>query len=331
MHKLKKNTLHKTFDLTVKTAIIIFALGFIFKEIFYKNDFQSISQNLRELSFSKGYLNLILVFVLMVFNWTIEAFKWKYLISKIENITFSQAIKAVFAGTTFSIFTPNRIGEFGGKVFFVKKANHWNTFLITIIGSIAQLLITINFGLIGLLYYIFNFTKLVSTVNSYVYYLLIIITFIFVFTTIFLNTFLLKTFLDRIKPFKKFNKYYKIFSYYKSRELLNVLLLSLFRYLIFSFQFLILLKFFNVNVSIFSGIMMISLIYFAIAAIPTMFLTEIGVRSSVSLFFIGLISTNNIGIVAASFSIWVINLAIPALIGSLFVYNLKFFNNKNHK
>jgi hypothetical protein len=32
-----------------------------------------------------------------------------------------------------------------------------------------------------------------------------------------------------------------------------------------------------------------------------------------------------IGIMTAAFTLWIINLVIPALIGTLFVYQLKFF------
>lgn len=61
------------------------------------------------------------------------------------------------------------------------------------------------------------------------------------------------------------------------------------------------------------------------AVIPTLALTEIGVRGSVALFFLGLVSTNSIGIVTATFTLWIINLALPALIGSFFVFSTNIF------
>jgi hypothetical protein len=70
---------------------------------------------------------------------------------------------------------------------------------------------------------------------------------------------------------------------------------------------------------------MIVLSFFVLAAVPTVALTELGVRGSISIFFIGLVSTNILGILVSSFALWIINLVIPALIGSLFVLELNFF------
>ena len=54
---------------------------------------------------------------MMFLNWLVEALKWRYMISKIENISIMTAYRAVLTGITVSTFTPNRIGEYGGRVF----------------------------------------------------------------------------------------------------------------------------------------------------------------------------------------------------------------------
>ncbi|MAJ89900.1 MAG: hypothetical protein CMD08_01295, partial [Flavobacteriales bacterium] len=59
--------------------------------------------------------------------------------------------------------------------------------------------------------------------------------------------------------------------------------------------------------------------------IPTIAITEIGVRGSVALFFFGLVSNNVVGILSATFVMWIINLVFPALIGMIFIFSLKFF------
>ena len=82
---------------------------------------------------------------------------------------------------------------------------------------------------------------------------------------------------------------------------------------------------------------LIGLIYLLMAVIPTIALTEIGVRGSVSLFVFALyfkpigIWTENIGlgIASASTMLWVFNLAFPALLGTFFVYSLRFFRKNN--
>src|SRR4051812_44001053 len=55
---------------------------------------------------------LVLVVVLMIVNWSFEAIKWKVSIQNLQNISFFKAFKAVLSGVSFSVSTPNRIGEY---------------------------------------------------------------------------------------------------------------------------------------------------------------------------------------------------------------------------
>ena len=72
------------------------------------------------------------------------------------------------------------------------------------------------------------------------------------------------------------------------------------------------------------------------AAIPTIALTELGIRGSVSLYFIGLYFTSlgimcsyDMGIITATTVLWIINLVIPAITGAIFVFRLKFFRKND--
>lgn len=73
--------------------------------------------------------------------------------------------------------------------------------------------------------------------------------------------------------------------------------------------------------------MLIAMTYFVMAAIPTIALADLGIRGSVSIFFIGayfvLEQSAAPEILAASTMIWAINLALPAILGMLFINRLK--------
>jgi len=70
-------------------------------------------------------------------------------------------------------------------------------------------------------------------------------------------------------------------------------------------------------------------VFLVMAIIPTFtFLTELGLRWETSIQVLELFSANTIGIFAASFAIWLINLIVPALIGSLLMLSIKIFKNK---
>ena len=65
----------------------------------------------------KFWLVIVLVFV----NWGFEAKKWKLLITPIQKMSFFTAFKSVLTGVTLSLNTPNRIGEYGGRILYVKE------------------------------------------------------------------------------------------------------------------------------------------------------------------------------------------------------------------
>jgi len=100
-------------------------------------------------------------------------------------------------------------------------------------------------------------------------------------------------------------------------------------------QFYILMRLCNIDIPLADGLMVVSCIFLAMSAIPTFALSEIGVRGSVSILLLELyfenLSQQPEGLasaaVLASFLIWFINLIIPALIGVIFVFRLKFFRN----
>lgn len=85
--------------------------------------------------------------------------------------------------------------------------------------------------------------------------------------------------------------------------------------------------------------MIIAVIFFVMTMVPTVAITELGIRTSVALFLVGVFYGNplqlpdhiNLGIIAASTTLWMINLAIPALSGTVFVFNLKFFRKAKNE
>jgi len=142
---------------------------------------------------------------------------------------------------------------------------------------------------------------------------------------LFLNASVFSVLLSKFKFLRKFAKYNAVFSFYNSSELLEVLLYSVARYVVFTTQFFILLEVFEVDISYVDSIILTSTMLFVISVIPTIAITELGIRGSVALFLFGLVSSNSVGILSATFVMWIINLLLPALIGTIFIFTLKFF------
>ncbi|MEC7863782.1 MAG: lysylphosphatidylglycerol synthase domain-containing protein [Bacteroidota bacterium] len=319
----------KTISFLIKIGIVAFALFFLYQQLTSKSSSEQFNVDHILLQLQQNYLVIGLVILMMFLNWFLESLKWRFLISKIEKITIKRSIRAVFSGITVSAFTPNRVGEYAGRVFCLKKADRIQGVFITVIGSMAQLVITIVFGLIGILLLpnlMPEFDALLSNVIFiYPIMLFIIILLITLLVTLFLNASVFSVVLSKFKLLSKFAKYNEVFTFYSSSELLEVLLYSTARYIVFSTQFFILLQVFEVHISYLDAVVLTTAMLFVISVIPTIAITEIGVRGSVALFLFGLVSSNTIGILSATFVMWVINLLLPALIGTAFIFTLNFF------
>ncbi|MCK9203771.1 MAG: flippase-like domain-containing protein [Bacteroidales bacterium] len=336
-----QSKIRKIANLTIQLLILCATFGFIYKQVVYKNDVAAILKNF-EGEFSKpGFVKgMILMVLLMIINWGIEAWKWEFLIGKIEKVSFIKAFQAVLSGVSISSFTPNRIGEFFGRVFILEKASHIEGILITVLGSMSQLLITILAGSLSLLVFIPNYLSDTVFSHGYLYYSLVAI--VLSFDVLILGLFFNVSFLSSLKEkilkngLKKLRKFFRIFSFYHNKEIGKVILLSFLRYGVFSFQFFLLLRLFGVAIPFFQAQVLISLLFFIMAVVPTIALTEIGIRGSVAIYIFGLyfsrVNPSHPGctlcIFAASTLLWLINVGVPALIGSLFLFRLQFFRNR---
>ena len=81
---------------------------------------------------------LLVVALLMVVNWSIESLKWQVLLSHLFKIKFVQALKSVVAGVAFTMVTPNHMGEFIGRVFYVPDGTRIRAAALTLVGSVSQ-------------------------------------------------------------------------------------------------------------------------------------------------------------------------------------------------
>ena len=79
----------------------------------------------------------------MPLNWGIEARKWQLALRPVGGISFIDAFRAIFTGATMASFTPNRMGEYLGRILYVKEGRRKAAISLTIACSIAQLLVTL--------------------------------------------------------------------------------------------------------------------------------------------------------------------------------------------
>jgi hypothetical protein len=307
---------------------------FIWRQIVRQPDWRgSLNKVCRAMTGSQQW-KLWLVVVLMPLNWGIEARKWQLALRPVGGISYRNAFKAIFTGATLASFTPNRIGEYLGRILYVKEGKRLASISLTIVCSIAQLLITLAIGMAGLFYMRYTLHQQGSPGRPHLeFWLNTLLGVAFLLwvslTIIYFRLSRVLKILKKIPGSGKYLAYIKVLENFDATILLWILFLSFARYIVFIVQYGLVFPLFGVFLSLGQTWGGVSVVFLVMALVPTFtFLTELGLRWEASIQALELFSTNTVGIFAASFAIWLINLIIPALIGSLLILSIKLFKNK---
>lgn len=273
---------------------------------------------------------LFAIFVLMLINWGIEARKWQLLIKSVQKVSLFTGFKAVLSGLSFSLFMPNGIGDYVGRMLYMDEGNRLRSIAVNFVGGLSQLITTLLFGSIGL-YYLMHYI-----LPSDAYFLHIpaiwlrslLVIFILLIGILLLLYFKIALFIQWFEKIKWIRKYRGLIDSLETFHydlLLRVLLLAILRYAIFTTQYILMFRLFDVHIPVIAAIWSTSLLLLAMSIIPTIPVAELGIRGELGIKIFGLLSANTLAIVGVTGFVWAINSVLPSLVGSLFVLSLRVF------
>ncbi|CAN5272912.1 hypothetical protein BH09BAC2_BH09BAC2_01890 [soil metagenome] len=304
----------------------------LYSQIKQQPDLNESLQLIKKAPFGSDAWRFWLVIVMVFANWGIEARKWQTLIKGIQKLPFFMALKGVLSGVTLSLNTPNRMGEYGGRILYIEDGNRIKAIALSIAGSLSQLLITLSVGCGGLAFLITTHRDAETIMGLSIFWLQTLLYLCACGTGILLLVYfrlsIIMKFIDRLPFFSKFARYLSVIEDFTSKVLLRLLWLSFLRYLIFVLQYVLLLQVLQVHITAMHAFWLISVLFLVLAIIPSFAIADIGIRGKFSVALLGLYSTNTVGIIGTAFGIWLLNLFIPALTGSLLILTTKIFKDK---
>ena len=106
--------------------------------------------------------------------------------------------------------------------------------------------------------------------------------------------------------------------------LLKITGLAICRYLTFTGQYYLLMLAFGYEGSFLLAIGMVWAIFFVKSVIPSISLTELGIRESIAIALMGTFAVPAVTAFTSTFVLYVFNIILPAVVGLLFVHKLKF-------
>ena len=317
---VKRILRNRYLNVGIKLLIVILMVWTLHQQVFAKENLTDIWQTfLTHFKFPNLYW-LLAVIALVPLNWGFETLKWKELIKSFSQINFGRTYQAILAGVTVSLFTPNRIGEYGGRVLLVEPENNWKAVVATLVGSMSQLMILLTFGLLGATYFSLQFLEAEPYLLRSIFFLGVIGIGLLFFC--FFNIDLVIPIVKRIPFAEKLRPYVKhvqVLRNYSNRILANALFYSMLRYLTYSFQYFLIINFFGIEVPLFTAFAGIATIFLLQTSIPLPPIMGLFARGEFALFVWGFFSQNDIDILAATFCLFTINLTVPALLGLIFI------------
>lgn len=277
----------------------------------------------------KFWLIIIFAFV----NWGLEARKWQVLLKPVQKINLFRAYKSVLGGLALSLNTPNRMGEYGGRIWYVKEGSRIKAISLSIAGSISQLIITLILGCCGLAYLLFFQKERSGPVMGLSVFWIETLLLISSLVTVILILFFFRLswlirLIEKIPAAGKFVKYISVLEEFTAKLLLRLLSISFFRYLVFVIQYILMLQVLQVDIFWITAFWIVSVLFLVLAIVPSFAIADLGIRGKFSTDLFSAYSANTVGILGATFGIWFINLFIPALAGSLFILGTKIFKNE---
>ena len=305
-------------------AALILALGLsLYYELQSRKNLADLYAVFVQQCSTANWILLAVVVVLMPVNWLIETLKWHPFLRRYDPVSSTKAFYAVMAGISFALFTPNRMGEYAGRLLYVRPENHWKSLMINAVGGVAQYLVLLTGGILGGLWFAGRFLQWnqsdIQTVTVFALLGLGILYYIF------FNIRHIVPVARRLPWLRKLKPYVRdvvLLEQFRRRDLLLILCWSAVRYGIYCTQYVLLLHFFSIKAGFWGAYAGVATIYLLQTIVPLPAVAGLLVRGNLAVFVWAFFGGNELSSLAATFVLWIINLILPALVGTFSLFHV---------
>jgi uncharacterized membrane protein YbhN (UPF0104 family) len=275
----------------------------------------------------EGRTPVLLALALVPVNWGVEAWKWWRLARHLEPVSFRRSFRAVLVGLTLGFVTPNRVGDYAGRIIEL-KSRRLDALGAVFLGRYGQLVVTVLAGTAGLVYFLLTFYLRNYPATG----LGVVVAAVLVNAAVLLPLYrsrLLLAVLMAVPPLRRFRRFLAVMPTYPARAIHAVLALSGLRYVVFCSQFGLLLYAYGAQAPLGPGAAAIAGTFLLKSLVPSLnALADVGVRELSATHLFGLLGEPVLPVLSASLSLWVLNIALPSAAGLVFVLRLKVFRKR---
>lgn len=258
---------------------------------------------------------LVASLLLLPAGFSVEAHKWRQLLraAGAPYMGFKKSFISVLCGTAASAVTPNRVGDYPGRVLALKGVPLQSGTVAGVLGAGSQLATLFLWAIPAALSIPVSGNLMPQ---SWVAALAIggagISLGIYFLAHRWVKWLLRIPLLKRLVPAQQ-----NISGNTPAAVLWTALGWSLLRFAVYTTQFWLLLHWLSVPMAPVQGWLRCAFFFSVLAVIPNFALAEIGIRGAVALFLFDPSGANSAAVFLASLFLWLTNLAVPSLVGAL--------------
>jgi len=266
--------------------------------------------------------------ILMPFNWLLESVKWRHLINGFQKFSLRQSLASVLAGVSMAILTPARLGEYGGRLVGIKSQHRPKAILSNLVSSLSQNIINIGLGILMSILFVQRYLPLQQGVFASLLSASVVLIGLLLLAYFRIDLIAgLLAYLPDYKWLDKIQQSVTSVSYLGTKSLFGLLGISFVRYIVYVSQYVLLIYFFGVTDQILAAFLGVSTVFFLQSNLPLPPALSVLARGEMAIFLWSVFTDNVLGIVAATFTLWLINLVIPAIIGAIIISQAKIFED----
>ena len=194
--------------------------------------------------------------------------------------------------------------------------------LTNLVSNLIQMGVTLILGLIGLIIFTQSHTLNID-LNKILLLLLISALLIVLISIVFKKSNI------KVKEFS-IQKIIQFLIHFPKKNLVIAAMLSLLRYLIFSFQFYYVLTIFGVDINYLNAMILITSMYFLASIFPSIFIFDVVIKGGIAVYLFSLIGVDELVTLSVVTLMWILNFVLPSIIGSYYILRFKFQTENNY-
>lgn len=316
----RKGTYPKWLSVAFKLGLGLLFFGFIYLKLSQEGDLAARWTLMKTRWQGEAIYPLLFALLLLPLNIGLEANKWRRLMGPIFKFSPLLSLRAICTGMTVSLFTPNRIGEFAGRILYLPGRFRVGGIFATFIGSLAQYIVYWVAAVVALSFGAAELPWLLPYRPWLLFIGILVVVFLLL---IYFRSNHLLLWLRKRQWKAPFMRFLVISGRYPKEVLAPVLLIAAARFVVFCLQLYALMLFVGFPPEGSKALALLPLLFIAQTAVPSFVLTDLGVRGGLALFLFEPWAGSAFLALLPSYMLWFMNIIFPAFLGWVSLLQLR--------